>query len=82
MGCLMSINKKIKPHVPPWAKDGCVVTKIWDQEVKSGRAIGSGSYIKYTDKKGAEQTCLKFVAWDVTTQAPPKYPPFKFNQIK
>lgn len=56
--------KKIIPYLPAWAKPGCITIRVWEEEVKSGHARGTGTFVQYVDKKGKEQECMKWVKWD------------------
>lgn len=57
------MDKEIIPILPSWAKEGCVVLEVWDDEITSGTAVGVGTYVKYKDKKGKIRSTLKWVKW-------------------
>jgi hypothetical protein len=55
--------KKITPYHPEWAKPGCTVVKEWTREIRSGSAVGIGTFCEYKNKNGKLVECMKWVAW-------------------
>ena len=59
MGYLM-----VKPIHMLWGMPGCKIIKEWKEPIKSGTAIGTATYIVYTDAKGKEREMMKLVVWE------------------